>query len=95
MTKEKENIGYGISVFRPGTPPGVKKRGILFFILACTLILVQSCYWLFANSVYPILLGMPLGMFFTVLFIGIEFVVFLVLYILESKDSEVEEGGAG
>ena len=95
MTKEKENIGYGISVFRPGTPPGVKKRGILFFGLACTIILVQSCYWLFANSVDPILMGMPFGMFFTVLFIGIEFVVFLVLYILESKDPEEKEGGTG
>ena len=95
MTQEKESIGYCISVFRQGTPPDVKKRGILFFGLACTIILVQSCYWLFANSVDPILMGMPFGMFFTVLFIGIEFVVFLVLYILESKDSEVEEGGAG
>ena len=94
MTQEKDSIGYGISVFRPGTPPNVKKRGILFFILACTIILVQSCYWLFANSVDPILLGMPFGMFFTVLLIGVEFVVFLVLYMLESKDTEVEEGGA-
>ena len=94
MTNEKEKIGYGIRVFRSGTPPGVKKRGILFFIIVCIIILVQSFYWLFANSVTPIIFGIPFGMFFTVFFIAIEFVVFLVLYFLESKELD-EEGGLG
>ena len=94
MTNEKESIGYGITIFKQETSSGAKKRGILFFIIVCIIILVQSFYWLFANSVTPILLGMPFGMFFTVLFIAIEFVVFLVLYYLESKEQD-EEGGLG
>ena len=94
MTNEKEKIGYGITAFRPGTSPVVKKRGILFFLIACIIILVQSFYWLFANSATPIICGMPFGMFFTVLFIVIEFVVFLVLYFLESKELD-GEGGLG
>ncbi len=94
MTNEKKSGGYGITIFKPETSPGAKKRGILFFIIVCIIILAQSFYWLFANSVTPILLGMPFGMFFTVLFIAIEFVVFLVLYFLELKEQD-EEGGLG
>jgi len=91
MSNDQGNDGYGITVFRPGTPPGVKRRGIIFFIILCLIILIQAFYWLFANSVKPFVLGMPFGMFFIVLFIAIEFVVLLILYFAEAKD--VSEGG--
>jgi phosphoglycerol transferase MdoB-like AlkP superfamily enzyme len=91
MSSDRENDGYGITVFRPGTPPGVKGRGIIFFIILCLIILIQAFYYLFANSVEPFVLGMPFSMFFIVLFIAIEFVALLILYFAEAKD--VEEGG--
>jgi phosphoglycerol transferase MdoB-like AlkP superfamily enzyme len=92
MDKGNEKNGYGITVFRPGTPPGVKTRGIIFFILLCFLIFLEAFYWLFANAAKPFVLGMPFSMFFIVLVIAIEFVVLLVLYFLEVKDTK-EEGG--
>jgi len=91
MSNNRENDGYGISVFKPGTPPSVKTRGIIFFIIFCLIILIQAFYWLFANSVKPLVLGMPFGMFFIVLFIAIEFIALLVIYFAEAKD--VAEGG--
>jgi phosphoglycerol transferase MdoB-like AlkP superfamily enzyme len=91
MSTNQENDGYGISVFKSGTPPGVKTRGIIFFIIFCLIILIQAFYWLFANSVKPLVLGMPFGMFFIVLFIAIEFIALLVIYFAEAKD--VAEGG--
>ena len=79
---------YGIKVFRSDLPQGVKTRNVIFFIILSAIILVQCCYWFFANFVQPILLGMPFGMFFVVLFIFFEFLALLVLYVLESKDYE-------
>ncbi|HUU42040.1 MAG TPA: hypothetical protein VMW42_13975 [Desulfatiglandales bacterium] len=87
MNNNQENDGYGISVFKPGTPSGEKTRGMFFFIVLCLIILIQAFYWLFANSVEPIIWGMPFGMFFVVLFIIIEFVMLLIVYFAEAKDS--------
>ena len=91
MSNDQGNDGYGITIFKPGTPPGVKARGIIFFIIFCLIILIQAFHWLFANSAEPMVLGMPFGMFFIVLFITIEFIVLLILYFLEAKD--LAEGG--
>lgn len=77
--------GYGLTFFRPGTPQSAKTRGVVFFLIFCAIILIQSCFWLFANSATPIILGMPFGMFFVVLFIVVEFFVLATLYLLESK----------
>ena len=88
MDQELESRGYGITVFSPDTPPGVKTRKIFFFILFCIIILIQACYWLFANSAEPILLGMPFGMFFIALFITIEFLLLLILYFVEAKEMD-------
>ncbi|TFG93211.1 MAG: hypothetical protein E4H15_01885 [Syntrophobacterales bacterium] len=60
---------------------------MIFFIVLCLIILAQAFYWLFANSVEPIVWGMPFGMFFVVLFIIIEFVMLLIVYFAEAKDS--------
>lgn len=92
MGNGHETSGYGITVFKPGTRPGVKTRGIIFFILLCFLIFLEAFYWLFANSATPFVWGMPYGMFFIVLVIVIEFLALLVLYFLEAKDIQ-EEGG--
>lgn len=77
---------YGIKVFRSGLPQRVRTRNIIFFIILSAIILIQCCYWIFANSVRPILLGMPFGMFFVVLFIFFEFLALLILYLMESKE---------
>ena len=92
MSNGTGTSGYGITVFRPGTPPGVRTRGIIFFVILCILILMEAFYFLFANSAKPFVLGMPFGMFFIVLIIAIEFVVLLILYFLESKGMQGEGG---
>ena len=88
MMNEQEKQGFGVTVFSPDTPSGVKTRKLLFFIGLCLIILIQSCYWLFANSVEPIVIGLPFGMFFIALFIAIEFAALLVLYFIESDEME-------
>jgi len=88
MLNEQEKEGYGITIFSSGTPSAVKTRKLLFFIGLCVIILIQACYWLFANSVEPIVIGMPFGMFFIAVFIAIEFVVLLVLYAIEANEME-------
>lgn len=85
---EQENEDYGIRIFSPGTPSGVRTRKIIFFIGFCLIILIQACYWLFANSVEPIVIGLPFSLFFVVLFIVIEFVALLVLYLIEADEME-------
>lgn len=88
MGGEEKRESYGIAVFRPGTPAGVKIRQTIFFVLFCLIILVQSCYWLFANAAKPIVMGLPFGMFFVVLMIALEFVALLVLYLMEGREQE-------
>lgn len=88
MENDLDKRGYGIAVFPPDTPSGVKTRKIIFFIIFCVIIMIQACYWLFANSVKPIVLGMPFGMFFIGLFIAIEFVALLILYFIEAKEMD-------
>jgi putative solute:sodium symporter small subunit len=88
MQNEQAKEDYGITIFSPGTPSAVKTRKLLFFIGLCVIILIQACYWLFANSVEPIIIGMPFGMFFIAVFIAIEFVVLLVLYAIEANEME-------
>jgi len=53
---------------------------VCFFIFFLITIFVLSFYWLFANAEFPLVLGMPYGMFFVVIFMGIEFVALLGLY---------------
>ena len=86
MSSERGKNGYGITIFKPQTPRRVKIRKLAFFVIFCSIILIQAFYWLFANSVEPIVLGMPFGMFFIVLFIGIEFIVLVALYFIESRE---------
>ena len=92
MGNAKGANGYGITVFKPGTPPGVRARGIIFFIILCILVCMEAFYFLFANSAKPFVWGMPYGMFFIVLVIIIEFIALLVLYFLEEKDLGKEGG---
>jgi len=92
MSDEGGKSGYGITVFRAGTPSGVRARGIIFFVILCFLIFLEAFYFLFANSAKPFVWGMPYGMFFIVLVILVEFFALLVLYFLEEKDMR-EEGG--
>jgi phosphoglycerol transferase MdoB-like AlkP superfamily enzyme len=88
MENDLDKRGYGITVFSPDTPPGVKTRKIIFFIIFCVIIMIQACYWLFANSAKPIVLGMPFCMFFIALFVAIEFIFLLILYFIEAKELE-------
>lgn len=93
MNEVHDENGYGLVIFKPGTPHGTKVKSIIFFIILCIIILAQACYWLFANSAEPIVLGMPYGMFFVVLLIFIEFIALVALY-FSDNNSEPGEGGA-
>ncbi|MBW1643957.1 MAG: hypothetical protein JRJ76_14080 [Deltaproteobacteria bacterium] len=88
MQNEQEKEDYGITIFSSNIPSGEKMRKIIFFIGFCLIILIQACYWLFANSVEPIIIGLPFGLFFVVLFIAIEFVALLALYYIEADEME-------
>ena len=85
MAKNKERSEYRFTVFKPGTPKNVKIRSVIFFIILTIFIFLQAFYWLFANSAEPYILGMPFGMFFITLFIILEFIFLVILYLLESK----------
>ena len=80
--------GYGVTIFPPEVPPAARTRKIVFFVILSVIVLVQCSYWLFANTVEPIIFGMPFGMFFVVLFILLEFIALLVLYLLEADEYE-------
>ena len=79
------NDGYGLVFFKPGTSVREKSKGLFFFTVLTLIILGQACYWIFANSVEPIILGMPFGMFTVVMFIVLEFIALVVMYALESE----------
>ena len=84
---------YGIVLFRPGTSKAEKTRGLIFFAILVFIILAQACYWLFANSVTPIIWGMPFGMFAVVILILMEFAALAALYLGDQKNKS-DEGGA-
>ena len=86
MSAREEKRGFGIVFFRPSTPKNVRPRRMFFFILCCLLVLGQACYWLFANSAKPIIMGMPLGMFCIVMMIAVQFFILLILYLIEVRD---------
>lgn len=84
---------YGIVIFREGTPVKEKRRGIFFFTALSLIVLAQAFYWLFANSVEPITLGMPFGLFTVVMLIAAEFVVLAAMYAMEPKEENRTGGG--
>jgi len=86
--ENKKKEGYCFTLFKQGTPPKVKVRSIVFFIILIGIIFVQAFYFLFANQVEPYVWGMPFSMFFIVLFIIIEFLVLLTLYFMEEKSEK-------
>ncbi len=91
MNTAQKDDGYGIVIFKEGTPPSEKRKGLFFFTVLSLIVLGQACYWVFGNSVEPIVLGMPFGMFTVVTFIVLEFIALAVMYAMEPKE---EVGGS-
>ncbi len=84
------NIGkkdYGLVFFKEGTPASVKRKNILFFIILVLLVLALAFYWVFANSVEPIILGLPFGLFFITALIVLEFIVLIIMYLTEPEEN--------
>lgn len=77
---------YGVVIFKEGTTPRERRKGLFFFIVLSMIILGQACYWVFANSVEPIILGMPFGLFMVVMFIILEFIALAVMYAMEPEE---------
>lgn len=89
-SKERSNFEYGLrpTFFRTGSTAREKRRGVLFFCFFCLIGLGQAFFWLFANKIKPILAGMPIGMFFIVALAIGQFVLLIVLYLLEPSKGE-------
>jgi uncharacterized membrane protein len=49
------------------------------------IIFCQTFYWLFANQLDPILVGMPFGLFFITALIVLEFIGLILLYKFQEK----------
>lgn len=75
MNQSERKINNGLVFFRKDTDEKIKKRSIFwfFYFLVCTLATVWPIYPI-ANRVYPLVLGMPLSMFWIVLWICITFI---------------------
>jgi len=93
MNKVREDDDYSIVIFKPGTSPGEKRKGLFFFTVLTIIILAQAFYWLFANSVEPITWGMPFGMFTVVALILLEFATLAAMYWTETREDS-NKGGA-
>lgn len=50
---------------------------------------LQIFYWVFANSALPIILGLPLGMFFVSTLIAIEFFALVALYFVDQNGDDL------
>ncbi len=88
-----EKTDYGLVFFKEGTPAAVRRRGIIFFSILTTLVLGLACYWVFANSVEPIIMGLPFSLFFITALIVLEFIVLLIMYLTEPEENS-QTGGA-
>lgn len=51
----------------------------VFFVIA----LCQIFYWVFANRIEPMLLGMPVSMFFVTCLVLLEFSFLVIMYFFE------------
>lgn len=87
MSKTQKD-DYGVVIFKEGTSPGEKRKGLFFFIVLSMIILGQACYWVFANSVEPIIMGMPFGLFTVVMFILLEFIALAAMYAMEPNEKK-------
>ena len=88
--ENNEKNDYGLVIFKAGTPLKAKRRGLFFFTALSLIILCQACYWVFANSVEPIILGMPFGMFTVVALIVLEFITLMAMYLTESEKGDAK-----
>jgi hypothetical protein len=88
MKEEQEKVGCEICFFKGKLSLKDKLVKIIFLVIGCLLIYCQACYWLFANKAEPIVLGMPFSLFFIVSLIVIQFVMLIVFYLIESKETD-------
>lgn len=87
-----EKKDYGLVFFKEGTPAAIRRRGIVFFTILTLLVLALAFYWVFANKVEPIILGLPFSLFFITAVIILEFIVLVVMYLTEPEEKS-QTGG--
>jgi hypothetical protein len=73
----------------PAAKPGRRNKSTIFnfifiFIFAA-IVFFQTFFWIFANHIKPIVLGLPFGMFFVTGLVILEFVALVLLYKFEKK----------
>ncbi len=57
----------------------------IFVVIFAAIVFFQTFFWIFANHVEPIVLGLPFSMFFVTGLVILEFVVLVLLYKFEQK----------
>jgi len=57
----------------------------IFVFIFAAIVFCQTFFWIFANRVEPIVLGLPFSMFFVTGLVVLEFVVLVVLYKFDQK----------
>ncbi len=62
-----------------------KYVNIAFFSVFLAIMFGQIFYWLFANQLQPILVGLPFGMFVITALIVVEFICLILLYKFQEK----------
>jgi drug/metabolite transporter (DMT)-like permease len=82
----EDKVGIGLQIFAEGTPRYTKAWKLATFTFFCLLGLTAAFFWVFANSLDPIILGMPMGMFFLVCLVALSFLGSLLLLWLDGRD---------
>jgi uncharacterized membrane protein len=57
----------------------------IFVFTFAAIVFFQTFFWIFANHVEPIVLGLPFSMFFVTALVVLEFVVLVLLYKFDQK----------
>ena len=76
-----EPLPKGLVLFPPGTPPGRRRRRLVFLVvwLLAGVALVWPVYSFFADA-FPLVLGLPLSLAWVVLWLAVVFVALVWLY---------------
>lgn len=75
----------GSSTARPARRNKSTIINVIFVFIFAAIVFFQTFFWIFANRVEPIVLGLPFSMFFVTGLVILEFVVLVVLYKFDQK----------
>jgi len=86
VSDRERKVGIGLQIFADGTPRHTRVWKLAAFTFFCLVGLSAAFFWAFANSLEPIILGMPFGMFFLVCLVALSFLGGLLLLWLDGRN---------